>query len=292
MKELVIGARESPLALIQAIKLGFCLNQIGVSYSIKTFTTKGDKIPGPISDFGGKGVFVEDINDALRKKECDIALHSLKDVPCFLEEDLNISICLQREKVNDCWINLDGSKPENFKGKVGTSSPRRATLLKKFYPHLDVVSIRGNIGTRIGKMFKGEVAALVLAECALIRMGMEKIISHSFCEDTFVPSIGQGVIVGITNCKNLDRLLKQIDCKITRKCFEIERGFGLKMNADCSTAIGAYARILGDKIKVSVMFEGQIKEFFYPLKQNSEAISKSLVSYFSYSGKSFYHNEI
>ena len=199
MKTLKIATRQSPLALWQAEHIRARLQDLhaGLQVELVTFVTQGDKIlDTPLAKIGGKGLFVKELEAALLDGRADLAVHSMKDVPTVMPEGLTISCVLPREDARDALIVRNGLKLDQLpKGaKLGTSSLRRKAQIAHLYPHLEVVPLRGNVGTRLGKMEGGEVDATILAHAGLIRLGLEGVASHIFDVDDFIPAVAQGAI--------------------------------------------------------------------------------------------------
>lgn len=278
-----IGSRESRLAVIQSEMVKKYLESKGMEAQIVTMKTTGDIILDQTLDqAGGKGLFVKELDMALRDGRSDLSVHSLKDVPVIVPDDLPLIGFLKREDPRDVLVlpwgadNLDPKKP------IGCSSRRRVLQAKKIYPHMEFKSIRGNVNTRLQKLDNGEYSALILAAAGLKRLGMENRISRYFTEEEMVPSAGQGILA-LQGTKSMDySILHELldeDAKAAAVC---ERAFVRYVDGDCTSPIGAYAKITGDQIELSAMYcsrDGK-KDFvvgkIVGAKENPEQLSRRL----------------
>lgn len=241
---LVIGSRGSQLALWQANYIKDRLEGRGVETRIEIIKTTGDKIQdAPLSKVGGKGLFTKEIEEALLDKRIDLAVHSMKDLPTELPKRLTIAAIPQRADPLDAII---GGKLRDLKfgATVGTSSLRRIAQLKRIRPDLNVVSIRGNVDTRINKVERGEYDAIVLAAAGLRRLGWGDIISEIFRADIVCPAVGQGALAietvedsaGYEACAPLDD-------PWTRLPVTAERSMLAELGGGCQVPIGAYGTL-------------------------------------------------
>lgn len=255
--KLKIGTRSSPLALAQAQEVVTYLlaahpHLIG-HLEVVPMTTTGDKITDrSLVDIGGKSLFTKEIEEALLNNEVDIAVHSMKDVPTLMPEGLTISCVLPREDARDALIVRNGLRLDQLPegAKLGTSSLRRKAQIAHLYPHLEVVPLRGNVGTRLGKMEGGEVDATILAQAGLIRLGLEGVASHIFDVDDFIPAVAQGAI-GVQSRlgdMHVASFLAPINDFETHTCIKAERAFMKKLEGSCQTPLGAYAEVRGQAL--------------------------------------------
>ncbi|UTA68074.1 hydroxymethylbilane synthase [Emticicia sp. 21SJ11W-3] len=236
-----IGTRGSKLALWQAYYVEDKLKAKGVETEIVIIETKGDKIlDRSLSKIGSKGVFTEELEDQLRSGEIDIAVHSAKDLQSELAADLEIIAFTERELVNDVLVsfnkNLSLQSGEPF--VVGTSSTRRVAMLKYYYPHIQVVDMRGNLQTRLRKLEEKQCDALLLAYAGVHRMHYDDLIAEHLPLTEFVPPVGQGC-VAIEASKTLaeeKRLMigMLINDAQTQKCLLAERAYLKKLQGGCS----------------------------------------------------------
>lgn len=223
--------------------------------------TKGDKIlNSPLSKIGGKGLFVKEIEDALLSKDIDLAVHSIKDVPAELPEGLCLPIFPEREDPRDAFLSIEhksiADMPEG--ATIGTGSLRRSSQLRHLRPDLDIVSIRGNVDTRLKKMEKRELEAIILASAGLRRLGLSDKIRQLLPSDEFIPAIGQGAL-GIELRRDDDRiynLLGFLNHEPTELTVKAERAFLEKLEGGCQVPIGGNGRLQGENI----ILDGMVAE--------------------------------
>ncbi|OOF48805.1 hydroxymethylbilane synthase [Rodentibacter genomosp. 1] len=250
-----IATRQSPLALWQANFVKDRLEALHPSLSVELvpMITKGDVIlDTPLAKIGGKGLFVKELENALLEKRADIAVHSMKDVPMQFPEGLGLSVICKREDPRDAFVsNRYTSLDKLPKGAiVGTSSLRRQCQLKQLRPDLDIRSLRGNVGTRLSKLDKGEYDAIILAAAGLIRLGMEERITSFIDTSLSLPAAGQGAI-GI-ECRTDDiavqTLLAPLSDQETTACVLAERAMNAHLQGGCQVPIGGYAVLENNQI--------------------------------------------
>lgn len=249
--EIIIATRKSKLAQVQADYIGNLLKkENNLDYKKLLVVTEGDRrLDVTLNKIGGKGLFTKEVELALLNNKADIAVHSMKDVPYLLEEDFEIVAIPEREDVRDVFVsNSDIHFSELRKGAViGTSSVRRAALLKEIRPDLNIVPIRGNVQTRLEKMKNQKMDGIILASAGLKRLGMEEIITDYFNPTEFLPAIGQGALgVECLKTNNNKKYFEKLNDINTRIAVEAERSFMKSLNGDCHSLIGAYSRIEGD----------------------------------------------
>lgn len=252
-----IGTRGSKLALWQAEHVAGLLKLAGVESEIIPIETLGDKVLDvSISKIGSKGVFTEEIEEQLQKGHIDIAVHSAKDMPSKLPEGFSLIAFTNREQVNDVLIshNKDFSL-NNDSVVVGTSSTRRIATLKKYYPHVKTVPVRGNLQTRIGKMEAGHCDALLLAYAGVHRMGYESMIVSKLPLDVFTPAVGQGSIaIEIFESLASDKLAivrNSVNHVGTETRLMAERAFLRKMDGGCSIPVFGLATIHDNVLEIA-----------------------------------------
>ncbi len=252
MRKIIVGSRQSALALTQTGHVIDALQQIAASqgleveFEIKKIVTKGDRILDvTLSKVGGKGLFVKEIEQALIDGEIDMAVHSMKDMPSELPEGLVNGAIPKRVDPRDCLITRDGNGLDDLPqgAKLGTSSLRRASQLKAYRPDLDIQSIRGNIDSRLRKLETEGFDAIMLAAAGLERMGWTDRISAYLPADICLPAVGQGAL-GI-ECRGDDLellgLLSLYNDDLTATTVMAERTFLAELNGGCQVPIGAYA---------------------------------------------------
>ena len=248
--ELRLASRRSPLALLQAEIVRKAILKVYPKQKIKiiTYTTSGDKIQDkPLYQCGGKGLFCKELELALRKKEVDLAVHSMKDVPGQLEENFIIPAVLKRENPLDALISKNGTKLADLKSgsSIGTSSPRRIAQLLIFRRDLKPVSLRGNLETRLKKLQTGKLDAILLAVAGLKRLSLQDCISEVLPDSICLPAVAQGII-GI-EClkenKNLIDYLTPINHQSSYFQMLAERSFLATLQGNCNSPIAAYSQI-------------------------------------------------
>ena len=251
-KKITVGSRESPLAKAQVkVFLNVLSNKFGVS-SLKFIKSKFLKTSGDIflnkniSEIGNKGLFTKEIDEAQLRSEIDIAVHSLKDLPTVLPKGLFIGGVLKRERPNDVIFSLKKYDIKNSSKKIllGTSSIRRKIQLMHLNKNLDVLEIRGNVGTRIKKVIDGIFDGVILAEAGLRRLNITENYK-SIDIRNIIPAVGQGVIaLVIKKNKYTETLIDQINHKSTFIESDCERQFLRALDGSCKTPIGALAKIV------------------------------------------------
>src|SRR5215211_7573520 len=199
--QLIIGSRGSRLALWQAEKTRDDLLRVNPGFQIRidVIKTTGDVKPDPLSVIGGKGVFTKELEDALLDKRIDIAVHSLKDLPTIVAENLVISAICEREDPRDALVLRADHRYNSLRelppgAVVGTSSQRRLAQLKSLRQDVVVKDLRGNVDTRVRKLDEGQYDALILASAGLIRLGLQNRISAAISSAEMLPAVGQGAI--------------------------------------------------------------------------------------------------
>ena len=249
---LLIGTRGSPLALWQArhvwaqllASAGLGEGDLGLS----VITTSGDRIQDkPLRDFGGKGLFTKEIDEALLRGDVDLAVHSMKDLPTELPAEICIAAVLPRGDVRDAFIGNTASSLADLPAgaRIGTSSLRRQAQVKRLRPDLRVVEFRGNVETRLKKLGAGEADATLLAVAGLERLGLESRITSILSTDEMLPAAAQGAI-GVT-CRTDDAktraLLATLNDAGAATTVACERSFLASLDGSCKTPIAGLAEI-------------------------------------------------
>lgn len=254
-----VGTRASQLALYQSNLVVGRLSTIVKNQNIETvkITTGGDKNRSvPISNVGGTGVFVKELEDALINETVDLVVHSLKDMPTDSPEGLEIVAVLDREDPADVLLSNEGLKLNELKpgSKLATSSRRRLAQIKAIRDDLKFVDIRGNVPTRIKKMQSGECDAIILAAAGLIRLELEEHIVQKFKNDECTPAAGQGALAiqCRKNDKDLVSILEKLDDPLVRKEITAERAFLKILGGGCSVPIGVNAKYNPDYDNLTV----------------------------------------
>ena len=252
-----IGSRGSRLALLQAEFIRSLIKSKfpEITTELHIIRTTGDKIlDSQLSEIGGKGVFVKEIEDALIRNEIDIAVHSMKDLPTILPNGLTIGAVAERRDPRDVLVSKNDIKFNELpKGaKVGTSSLRRQAQLLNLRPDLQILPLRGNVDTRVRKVRSEGLDSAVLALAGLERMGFKDEIAEIFPVDVLVPAPGQGALA--VECREDDREINDIIFQINHKESSIsasaERAFLAELGGGCQVPVGCYARIKKDRINI------------------------------------------
>ena len=259
-KKIIIGTRGSKLALIYANIVKKKLFELKNKYNfediiVQKIKTDGDKIQDVrLSDTGGKGLFSKKIEEQLIKNNIDVAVHALKDMPSLETKGLITECFLKRNDPREVLISKNNKiLEEQKKGAIiGTSSLRREFQVKRKINNFNFKLIRGNVDTRIKKLNDGLYDGIILSLIGLKFLGLEKNVSQIFSTSEMIPSVGQGVIA--VQCRKDDleirNILENLNHDETKKCVNTERNILKILDGDCDTAIGAYAKIEGEKIYV------------------------------------------
>lgn len=250
-----IATRQSPLALWQAEHVAERLEQIAPN--IKTvlvkMVTRGDKIlDAPLAKVGGKGLFVKELEQGMLEGTADIAVHSMKDVPVEFPEGLHLAAILSREDPTDAFVSNNYASINDLpaNARIGTSSLRRQCQIKEKLPDSEIISLRGNVNTRLAKLDAGIYDAIILASAGLKRLGMAARITE--CLDTAIslPAIGQGAI-GIecrVNDTEINQLLSTLHDEETGLCVTAERAMNARLNGGCQVPIAGFAQLLNGQL--------------------------------------------
>jgi len=254
-EKIVVGTRGSALALTQTnMVIEMLKKMLGeVEFQIKIITTTGDIILDKSLDkIGGKGLFVLEIEKALRDKDIDIAVHSMKDIPAFVDSDFEISPLLEREDPRDVLISKDNIRfvdmPPGF--VIGTSSLRRIMQLKNIRSDLKYVPIRGNIDSRINKLESGDFQGIILAAAGLKRMGWSSQVTEYFSLNQVIPAVGQGALCIEYRADDsfIKKIIKEQSKDNETRDIMAERSFLEAVDGSCSVAMGAFGQIIGEDL--------------------------------------------
>jgi hydroxymethylbilane synthase len=256
-RPILIGTRGSPLALWQARHVWAQLLQTAGlgegDVGLSVITTSGDRIKEPLREFGGKGLFTKEIDDALLRGDVDLAVHSMKDLPTELPHGLCIAAVLPRADVRDAFIG--GNAPSLAElppgAVVATSSLRRGAQVKRLRPDLRVVDIRGNVETRLKKLAEGQADATLLALAGLERLGLAAHATSILSTEEMLPAVAQGAI-GVT-CREDDAktraLLAPLNDPASATAVACERSFLARLDGSCKTPIAGIAEIDGNLLR-------------------------------------------
>ena len=247
---IVIGTRGSKLALVQTelVRAALLATYPDMAVEIEQITTRGDVIlDRPLSAIGDKGLFVAEFEDALRAGRIDLAVHSAKDLPSELPPDMALAAFPPRADPRDALVSRGGQPlaelPEG--ALVGTSSLRRACLLRHLRPDLRIADVRGNVDTRLRKLHAGQYDAIVLAAAGLERLGLEDQITERLDPQVMIPAVSQGIL-GLeirAGDQAIAALLAPLDDPAARVAALAERAFLSKIGGGCQVPVAAYARV-------------------------------------------------
>ena len=252
-----IGSRESLLAQAQTDMVIAELEELGYECEKVLFKTTGDKmLDRPLRDFGGKAVFVTEIEDSLLAGDVDIAVHSAKDMPGELAAGLTIAACLPREDVHDVLVTRKGTTREDIR-VLGTSSLRRQCQVSRYLDDVEVKDLRGNVPTRIRKLKDGEYDAIILAAAGIRRLGIDSDpeLNYEYIGfDDSVPAAGQGIIaIESRDSGEIHDIAAKLNRPDSMTRLAAERAFMRAIGADCHDAVAAYSELDGGDIKLRVM---------------------------------------
>lgn len=252
-----IATRQSRLALWQAEHVAALLRNKhpGLKVELVPMTTQGDRIlDRPLAAIGGKGLFIKELELAMSEHRADIAVHSMKDVPSDMPPGFMLAAMLPRADPRDAFVS---TRYKNFASlpqgaRVGTSSLRRQCQLKQARPDLELITLRGNVDTRLRKLDESHYDAIILAAAGLIRLGLESRITEYFSAEQSVPAVGQGII-GI-ECRDGDArniaYVRALNDSQSWQCCVAERSFAQRLEGSCQSPIAGFATLDGDQLQL------------------------------------------
>lgn len=252
-----VGSRESALAVIQSQMVMDAIRQTvpDAVLELVTMKTTGDRILDKTLDqVGGKGLFVKELDQALRDGRVDFTVHSLKDMPMDTPEDLPLAAFSRREDPRDVLVLPEGVSKLDQSRPIGCSSRRRQLQLKALFPHMEVKPVRGNVQTRLKKLQNGEFSALVLAAAGLKRLGLEARISRYFAPEELLPAAGQGILVVQTRQGMDTACLAGVQDADATCCALAERAFVRGLDGGCSSPVAAYAVVAGERLTLTGLY--------------------------------------
>lgn len=281
MRKIIVGSRRSQLAMTQTKWVIDQLKKAGAQneFEIKEIVTKGDQIVDvQLSKVGGKGLFVKEIQQQMIAGDIDFAVHSMKDVPAELPEELYISCMPKRVDARDVLICENGYTLETLPegAVIGTSSLRRGAQMLAARPDLDIQWIRGNIDTRLKKLETEQFNAILLAKAGLERMGWtDRVDFEALDTDMMVPAVGQGVLA-IESRKDdaeVTAILQLLHDDVTAKAATAERTFLKAIEGSCHVPVGGYATVDGDDVTLTGLIASvDGKEVLRVTKTSSDAV--------------------
>jgi len=260
VKTLRLGTRKSPLALWQAehVRARLLAAHPGLRVDLVTMTTEGDRIlDRSLARVGGKGLFIKELEQGLLDGRTDFAVHSLKDMTATLPAELTLATVCEREDPRDAFVSPRYADLAALPAgaRVGTASLRRQCQLRAAYPALEIVTLRGNVNTRLSKLDAGEFDAIILAVAGLKRLGFEERIRASLDTDISLPAVGQGVVCIEARRDDAETraLLAALEHAPTRLCIRAERAFNAALEGGCQVPIGGYAELHGESLRLRGM---------------------------------------
>ncbi len=265
-EKVIIATRGSKLALWQAEYIARMLRSHygwDIETELKTVKTSGDKILDlPLAQFGGKGLFVKEIEESLLAEEADLAVHSMKDLPGELPQGLCLGVFPERDDFTDSLLSVSFPSLWDLPSEstIGTSSLRRRAQILALRPDLKVDNLRGNLDTRIRKLNEGQFDAIIVASVGLKRLGLEAPNMSALQPPEFLPAIGQGAL-GIEyrqGDERIENILKFMDHSPTRSAIRAERSFLSALEGGCQVPMGGLARSDGDKDRI--VFQGFVSD--------------------------------
>ncbi len=291
-----IATRQSPLALWQAEYVAARLEEAypGIKTELVKMVTKGDKIlDAPLAKIGGKGLFVKELEQGMLEGTADIAVHSMKDVPVEFPEGLHLAVVLPREDPRDAFVSNHYKSledlPEN--AKIGTSSLRRQCQISERFPKAEILSLRGNVNTRLAKLDAGGYDAIILAAAGLKRLGFTDRITQTLDSSVSLPAIGQGA-VGI-ECRSdddeINALLAPLADEDSTIRISAERAMNERLNGGCQVPIAGFAELKEGKLFMRGLVGKPDGSVIYRVEktgaiQDAELIGKSLADELLQSG--------
>ena len=272
MKRVVVGTRGTPLALIQTQEVVDKLREKrpDVEFEVKVLRTAGDRAAeAPLRSLG-VGIFVKEIEEALLRGEIDMAVHSHKDLLPLLAPGLTVGAVTERLDPRDALVNRWNASLEDLPAgaRIGTSSPRRAAQLKRWAPHVNVLPVRGSVGTRIKKATSDDYDGVVVAAAGILRLGLQERISQYLPADKFVPAPGQGALAAEIRSDDhaTSWMLRSIDHTPTRRVVMAEMAFLERLGSGCQEPAAAYARVSGETMVMQVFLASPDGEQSYYTK--------------------------
>lgn len=288
MKRVIrFGSRKSALAVAQTRIL---MDAVAAAHpelevELVTMTTTGDVNMKPFSEasdkFGIKGLFTQELEEALKSGEIDVAVHSLKDVPMYANDELPIVAYSARGDARDALVLPEGAGEIDENLPLGCSSARRRIQLAKLFPQLRVEPVRGNVNTRLRKLDEGQFSALVLAAAGLQRVGLGERISRYFTTDEMIPAPGQGILACQGRAGESYEYLDAVRCEAAACCARAERGFSAELGGGCTAPVGAYAEIVDGELTLHGFYADEAEGIYREGRacgrpENAEELARGL----------------
>lgn len=281
------GSRKSALALAQTRLVMAAVEAADpeIKAELVPMTTTGDVNMKPFSEasdkFGIKGLFTQELEEALRSGEIDVAVHSLKDVPMYPNDELPIVAYSKREDARDALVLPEGAAEISEALPLGCSSARRRLQLAKLFPGMRVEPVRGNVNTRLRKLDEGQFSALVLAAAGLQRVGLGERISRYFTTDEMIPAPGQGILACQGRAGESYEYLDAVRCEAAACCARAERGFSAELGGGCTAPVGAYAEIIDGELTLHGFYADEAEGIYREGRacgrpENAEELARGL----------------
>ncbi|WP_372751018.1 hydroxymethylbilane synthase [Labilibaculum sp.] len=281
-KKIVVATRPSLLAYTQTIQTVELLQKANpdVEFEVKKFSTKGDRVLNrSLTEFGGTGLFVKELEHALLANEADIAVHSLKDVPSAQPSGLRLGAFPEREDSRDVFLTREGlgidEMPKGF--ILGTGSPRRRVQMANIREDIEFKEIRGNIDSRIQKLHDGEYDAIILAAAGMNRLNKEFDENLLLDVDLCIPAIGQGAIA--IECRSADaetlEIIKRVNHPETEQAILAEREFMAEIEGGCKFPLAAHA-VVSNHVLTMIAIVGDLKTNQFIVEEIETSVDESL----------------
>lgn len=251
------GSRESKLAVIQSQMVMEAVRKANPQAELElvTMKTTGDKIlDRTLDQIGGKGLFVKELDLALREGKVDFTVHSLKDMPMETPEDLPLVAFSKRADPRDVLVLPEGACEMDPRKPIGCSSRRRQLQLQKLYPGFNIQPVRGNVQTRLRKLDEGQYCALVLAAAGLKRLGLENRIARYFTTEEILPAAGQAILAVQTRAGVDTSVFSSFHNADSACCALAERAFVRELDGGCTSPVAAYAQVEKDNIQITGLY--------------------------------------
>lgn len=283
-KVIKVGSRDSKLAVEQTQIALKAITEVhpDITFELVTMKTTGDMIlDRNLDQIGGKGLFVKELDKALLEGRIDLSVHSLKDLPMEISDEIPVVGFSKREDPRDAMIVKKGMTADFTTGCIGTASRRRMEQLKKLYPEAEFRSIRGNVQTRFRKLEEEDYVATILAMAGLNRLNMQDAVSRVFSVDEMIPAAGQGILA-FQGRKGEDYSYLESACSKDSEYAAIaERSFVTYLDGGCSSPIAAYAEIEGEQLTLrGLYFHEPAKDYSVGIKignvKDAKAIGEEL----------------
>ena len=278
-----VGSRESALAVAQSRLVMETIRRAHPELELElvTMKTTGDRIlDRTLEEIGGKGLFVKELDAALRAGEVDLTVHSCKDLPMDLPEDLPLAAFSAREDPRDVLVLPEGIGCLDRLRPIGCASARRRVQLAGIFPGREIAPVRGNVLTRLRKLDEGQFSALVLAGAGLKRLGLAERIGRYFAPEELIPAAGQGILAVQVRAGTDASFLDCVNDQVAADCARAERAFVRRLDGGCTAPVAAYAVVSGDQLRLTGLYEaedgGVVRGSILGARDRGEALAEEL----------------